>query len=176
IPFPPKAIIELQSGSHLQLSTSIHGNRIPRRPPCDIAQCIDIRGKTRENAISAKALADIGITETSWSAQVATASLPGYICMASGRMVGYCFGAAESGEIVVLALLPEHESKGIGKELLRLAMSKLHSLGHKRLFLGYNDDPNVRSYGFYRHLGWHPNGETDSHGDEVLEYIFNATS
>jgi GNAT superfamily N-acetyltransferase len=144
--------------------------------PCDIAQCIDIRGKTRENAISAKTLADFGITEASWSAQVAAGSLTGYIGMASGRMAGYCFGSAESGEIVVLALLPEHESKGIGKELLRLAMSELHSLGHKRLFLGCADDPNVRSYGFYRHLGWRSTGETDSHGDEVLEYIFHATS
>ena len=75
---------------------------------------------------------------------------------------------------MVLALLPEYESKGIGKELLRLAMNKLHSLGHNRLFLGSADDPNVRSYGFYRHLGWRPTGQRDSHGDEVLEYIFRA--
>lgn len=96
--------------------------------------------------------------------------------MAGGRTIGFCFGSAQSGEIEVLALLPQYEGQGIGKELLRLVTTKLHSLGHQRLFLGCAADPSVRSYGFYRHLGWRPSGEIDSHGDEILEYTFDDIS
>jgi hypothetical protein len=28
----------------------------------------------------------------------------------------------------------------------------------------------VRSYGFYRHLGWRSTGSFDDRGDEILEY------
>lgn len=38
-----------------------------------------------------------------------------------------------------------------------------------RLFLSCSSDPNVRSYGFYRRLGWSPTGEKDEYGDEILE-------
>lgn len=142
--------------------------------PSDIAECITIRGKTRENAVSAARLAELGITEASWSAQVESKLLPGCICESNGQMAGYCFGEAATGEVVVLALLPEHENQGIGKELLRLTMAELHARGHSRLFLGCAADPGVRSHGFYRHLGWRSTGTTDSHGDEVLEYVFPA--
>lgn len=142
--------------------------------PSDIAECITIRGKTRENAVSAARLAEFGITEASWSAQVASNLLPGHICHSNGKMAGYCFGDTSTGEIVVLALLPEYENLGIGKKLLQLMMAQLHASGHQRLFLGCAADPKVRSHGFYRHLGWRSTGTTDSHNDEVLEYIFPA--
>ena len=47
----------------------------------------------------------------------------------------------------------------------------LAALGHQRLFLGCSADPQSRSYGFYRHLGWRSTGEFDAHGDEILEYF-----
>jgi hypothetical protein len=53
--------------------------------------------------------------------------------------------------------------------LLQLVIDDLRSQGHGRLFLGCASDPAVRSYGFYRHLGWVSTGTTDLHGDEVLE-------
>jgi ribosomal protein S18 acetylase RimI-like enzyme len=142
--------------------------------PNDIAECITIRGKTRENAVSAARLAELGITEASWSAQVESNLLPGHICEFNGTMAGYCFGETTTGEIVVLALLPEYENLSIGKKLLHLMMSQLHACGHQRLFLGCAADPAVRSHGFYRHLGWQPTGTIDTHGDEVLEYICTA--
>jgi len=142
------------------------------RPACptDIAACIDLRGRTRENAVSAERLASLGITEASWSAQVEAGTLPGFVAVAGTTLAGYCFGDAGSGEIVVLALLPEHEGQGLGRQLLDTTTAHLVALGHRRLFLGCSANPAHRSHGFYRHLGWTPTGERDGLGDEVLEW------
>ncbi|UXH77793.1 GNAT family N-acetyltransferase [Roseateles amylovorans] len=139
--------------------------------PDDIAACIEIRGRTRENAVSAERLAQLGITEASWSTQVRADALPGFVAEQAGRIVGYCFGDAGTGEIVVLALLPSAEGRGIGRALLTMTMALLHDRGHRRLFLGCSDDPAHRSHGFYRHLGWRPTGQRDGLGDEMLEWV-----
>lgn len=141
----------------------------------DIGQCIILRGLTRENAVSATRLAELGITEASWGGQVAAGDLPGHICMAGSQMAGFCFGDSGSGEVVVLALLPEFEGHGIGQLLLQRTMSTLQEHGHTRLFLGCSDNPQHRSHGFYRHLGWQPTGKRDALGDEELEYVFPVT-
>lgn len=72
----------------------------------------------------------------------------------------------------MLALLPEYERRGVGKTVLGMTRDLLHQRGFKRLFLGCATDPAVRSYGFYRHLGWRSTGTFDAAGDEVLEYVF----
>ena len=139
--------------------------------PADIAACLDLRGKTRENAISAERLAAVGITVASWADDVASGTLPGFVCTDEGAIAGYCFGDAASGEIVVLALLPAYESQGIGRRLLGLVVAQLSAAGHKRLFLGCSADPKTRSHGFYRHLGWSSTGAVDRFSDEVLEFF-----
>ena len=139
--------------------------------PQDIAACIELRGRTRENAVSVERLRTLGVTHESWSRGVADHSLPGYVCMDADRIVGYCFGNSQTGEIVVLALLPDWEGRGIGKYLLNRMIQDFTAAGFKRLFLGCSADPKVRSYGFYRHLGWTSTGTIDAAGDEVLEYF-----
>ena len=111
----------------------------------------------------------LGITEDNWAAGVRAGDLRGFVACADRRVTGYCFGDRETGEIVVLALLPESENQGAGKALLRLMVQHLASLGHERLFLACASDPAVRSHGFYRHLGWTPTGERDDAGDDILE-------
>ena len=138
--------------------------------PDDTQDCIVLRGLTRENAFSAAELAERGITLESWRDAIADGSLPGHVATEDGKIVGYCFGHSDSGEIAVLALLPNQEGKGIGKKLLSLMVEDLRQHGFERLFLGCSADPEVRSYGFYRHLGWRSTGGFDEAGDEVLEY------
>ena len=138
--------------------------------PADIKACVRIRGKTRENAIAPERLASMGITQESWADEVQAEILTGYVCCFDGEIVGYCFGDTSTGEVVVLALLPEAENQGVGKLLLSQVVRALTDKGFKRLFLGCSADPAVRSYGFYRHLGWRPADAADSRGDEVLEY------
>lgn len=130
-----------------------------------------IRGKTRQNAVSAQRLALLGITVESWGDDIRTGRLPGHVCVVDGAIVGYCFGDAATGEVVVLALLPPFEGRGIGKSLLSLVVAKLRVLGHTRLFLGCARDAKTRSHGFYRHLGWRSTGLVDGNDDEVLELI-----
>ena len=137
--------------------------------PEDAAACVALRGQTRENAVSPERLRAMGITVQTWGEDIRREELPGHICSSEGRMVGYCFGSRSEGEIVVLALLPAFEGRGIGKELLGRMSRDLAALGHQRLFLGCSADPTSRSYGFYRHLGWRSTGELDGRGDEILE-------
>ncbi len=123
--------------------------------PDDAEECVAVRGKTRENSISAARLAAIGITAESWGNDIQSGNLPGYVCLSEGRIIGYCFGEANTGEVVVLALLPEAESQGIGKALLSRVVSALRAKGLNRLFLGCSADPAVRSYGFWAPLKIH---------------------
>ena len=57
--------------------------------PSDAAQCVELRGKTRENAVSPSRLAALGVTIESWSDSIRTDVLPGVVCESSGQMVGY---------------------------------------------------------------------------------------
>ncbi len=139
--------------------------------PDDAPECVAMRGKTRQNAFSEEQLRGIGITAESWAENIRSRALPGHVCTVDSAIVGYCFGSRESGEIEVLAVLAGYEGRGIGKELLRKTVDTLAQLGHRQLFLGCSRDPNSRSYGFYRHLGWHSTGTLDQNGDEILELI-----
>ena len=134
----------------------------------DAAACVRLRGQTRQNAFSVDQLRALGITAESWAADVQTGALPGFVAEAQGRLLGYCFGDRDSGEVLVLALLPEAEGQGLGRQLLKLVVDRLRALGHSRLFLACSADPASRSHGFYRHLGWRPTGAVDRHGDEEL--------
>ncbi|MBK3752841.1 GNAT family N-acetyltransferase [Pseudomonas aeruginosa] len=142
--------------------------------PDDASLCIKIRGLTRENAFSEEELGALGITTESWSTGIRDGSCPGFVACMDGQMIGYCFGDRDTGEIVVLALLPAYEGRGIGKTLLAMMIEKLEHQGFQRLFLACSSDPNVRSYSFYRHLGWKPTGERDESGDEILELLVES--
>lgn len=139
--------------------------------PDDAAACIEIRGRTRENAFSEEQLNALGITVDTWREGIRDGSAPGYVCCVDEAVVGYCFADRESGEILVLALLPAYERAGIGRRLLQLMVQELRAHGFTKLFLGCSTDPATRSYGFYRHLGWQSTGQLDAAGDEILELV-----
>lgn len=137
--------------------------------PEQTAEYVHLRGQTRENAVSAARLQSLGITAQTWAADIRTNTLLGFDCRVDDALAGYCFGNTHSGEVVVLVVGPAFEGLGIGQRLLALVVEQLRGLGHSRLFLGCAADPLVRSYGFYRHLGWRSTGSVDKLGDEVLE-------
>ena len=133
------------------------------------AEYIRLRGITRENAVSEQRLCSLGITAEFWAEDIRSSRLCGFVAYSNEMLAGYCFGNTTTGEVVVLALKPEFEGQGVGKRLLSLVVEQLRQLGHTKLFLGCSSDPTVRSYGFYRHLGWRSTGAADEHGDEILE-------
>ncbi len=141
--------------------------------PGDAADCVAMRGKTRENAFTEEQLRSIGITAKSWGDNIASGALAGHVCTSGGNLVGYSFGSRATGEIEVVAILPEFEGRGIGRELLERTVQDLVAFGHRRVFLGCSTDPGVRSHGFYRHLGWRATGTHDDRGDEILELLID---
>lgn len=138
-------------------------------PPERAADYIRLRGLTRENAVPAERLAALGITAATWSEDIRRGELTGTMALAGDTLVGYGFGSLSTGEVVVLALDPAFEGRGLGRQLLQAVVDALRRAGHTRLFLGCAADPAVRSHGFYRHLGWRSTGTVDRYGDEVLE-------
>ncbi len=137
--------------------------------PEDAAEFVRLRGLTRENAVSSARLAGLGITAASWADDMRRGLLRGWVARHGSAIIGYCFGDVQTGEVVVLALLPAAEGLGLGRRLLDEVVGALGRAGHRRLHLGCAADPAVRSYGFYRHLGWRSTGQFDALGDEVLE-------
>jgi ribosomal protein S18 acetylase RimI-like enzyme len=135
----------------------------------DMDSLFDIRASTRENAISREYLESIGITAESWAAGILTGDQQTWVCFDGATAVAFCGADATNGEVVVLAVLPDYEGRGIGKRLLNHAVKWLRSRGWRRLWLATDPDPKVRSYGFYRAQGWRPTGERQERaGDEIL--------
>ena len=140
--------------------------------PADLEACMIIRGQTRDNPISREVLVSYGVTTESWSHLMSSQSIIGSVFENDKRIVAFAFADTKSAEILVVALLPEFESMGLGKALLNDMIEKLKKLGHNRIWLAAAPDPQMRAYGFYRHLGWTSTGVYDDHGDEIMELTF----
>ena len=136
----------------------------------DFKRCIEIRGMTKDNPIPEEILKEFGVTEEVWVPLIRDKSIVGVVAESNGEVVGFCNGDVNTGEVLVLALLPEYEGHGFGKKMLELVSDKLFSIDIDKLWLAADPDPEIRAHGFYRYLGWVPTGVIDENGDEVLEY------
>lgn len=135
----------------------------------DVESLFDIRARTRENPIPRKYLESIGITAESWAANLRSGREQTWVCFDEETPIAFCGANGDNGEVVVLAVLPEYEGRGIGKRLLERAVDWLRSRGWRRLWLAANPDPKGRAHGFYRAQGWRPTGERQERaGDEIL--------
>ena len=139
-----------------------------RAIPNDLPACIGVRGRTRDNPLSAEYLASLGVTPESWSPLMERQQIQGFVAESASEIVGFCFGDQRSGEVLVLAVLPDFEGEGIGRRLLSLITEILFAYGHHELWLAASPHPDVRAHGFYRRLGWAWRGETDNIGDQIL--------
>jgi ribosomal protein S18 acetylase RimI-like enzyme len=136
----------------------------------DIERCIDIRGLTSDNSISKNELETIGVTSESWAPLIENGSLIGNVASYDATVIGFCFGNASNGEILVLAILSGFEGKGIGRNLLSNTSSELFLKGHSEVWLAASPTPEVRAYGFYRRVGWRPTNIFEENGDEILRF------
>jgi GNAT superfamily N-acetyltransferase len=135
----------------------------------DVEGLFSVRAHTSENPISKEQLASLGITAESIARQLASGRMKGWVCLESSTLVGFCSGDAETGEVLVLAVLPDYERNGIGTYLLSRVVEWLRSVGSNTIWLAASPDSRTRAHGFYRSLGWRPNGEIDENDDEILE-------
>jgi len=121
--------------------------------PADIQSLFYVRTRTRENSYTYDELRQRGITEQS-VAQKLTTSYKGWLCERDDSVVGFCMADSATGELWVIAVLPEFERKGIGDRLMALAEAWLWSKGCERAWLTTDIDTSLRAYGFYLHRGW----------------------
>ena len=95
----------------------------------------------------------MGITHASVREMMLTTHR-GWLAESDGEAVGFVMGNKQTGEMWVIAVLPEFEDRGIGRSLMNLVEDWLVSEGCDELWLTTDPDENYRAVGFYRHLGW----------------------
>lgn len=95
----------------------------------------------------------MGITPTSVCEMMQT-SHRGWLAEEGKRVLGFAMGNKLTGEMWVIAVLPEFENLGIGKRLLLLVEGWLAAAECTSLWLTTDTDETMRCVGFYRHLGW----------------------
>ncbi|NNC89979.1 MAG: GNAT family N-acetyltransferase [Akkermansiaceae bacterium] len=113
----------------------------------------EVRVKTWHNPHGAEELERMGITPDSVRGMLRETHR-GWLAEANEEVVGFVMGNKQTGEMWVIAVLKDHENRGIGRSLMRLIEDWLVSEGCDELWLTTDPDENCRAVGFYRHLGW----------------------
>lgn len=131
----------------------------------DIPELFHIRTSVRENLLTLDDLTEAGITTESVT-QMLAGSHKGWLCRVDGQAAGFVMADRTSGELWVLAVLPQFEGQGIGSALLRRAEDWLFSLGWKELWLWTDTDKTLRAYQLYHRHGW-----VDSRTEEDTLYL-----
>ena len=135
----------------------------------DIHRLFVVRAATRENPLSQHQLAQMGVTPGALRQGFEQQKLCGWVCLGEGQIIGFCTADLTTGEVLVLALLPDYEGQGIGRQLLNRVVTELKHAGRTSIWLSADSNPSVRAHGFYRRLGWRPTGELLVNGDEILK-------
>ena len=119
----------------------------------DLKEIFDLRAATRENPLSREELRKMGITEES-TEEVLRTTHRGWLFEEEGRIVGFAIGDGKTGELSVIAVLPEFEGRGIGSRLLAAVEGWLISQGKEELWLWTSSDRKKRAFAFYLKHGW----------------------
>ncbi len=134
----------------------------------DLPAALEVRLSTVENAITLEEMErDYGVTPEKIAAAM-DVNVAGWLCEEERQVLGFAMGNSADGEVLVVAVHPSAQGRGVGQGVLGHVADWLFNQGHGRVWLLSSPDASIRAYGFYRHLGWRPTGEMRG-GDEVLE-------
>lgn len=136
----------------------------------DVPDLLTVRVATHENRLTREELASMGITEESVKERL-NGSFKGWLCEVGDRVVGFAMGDRSTGELWVIAVLPEYIGQGIGSRLLIAVENWLKEMGCARLWLTTDIDMNLKAYSFYRRHGW-----SDDHIENDLRYMIKNIS
>jgi signal transduction histidine kinase/GNAT superfamily N-acetyltransferase len=100
----------------------------------DAPALLHVRTRTRENTYTLEQLERLGITAESVAGKLAS-SYKGWLCAHSDRIVGFCIADCSTGELWVIAVLPEYEGQGVGNRLMALTEEWLWASGCTRAWL-----------------------------------------
>jgi GNAT superfamily N-acetyltransferase len=160
-----KSIAPIRPAIEGYLQDDLHrdpqGWRIRPAQTADIDALFDIRTSVVENHQSREEIAALGITpesiaqmlDTDCRAWVAEMNAPS-LDLPAHRLAGFAIANATEKTIFGLFVLPAYEGRGIGRSLLQSAENWLWAAGCEEIWLVTGNDPNLRAYGFYLHLGW----------------------
>lgn len=133
----------------------------------DLQAIFDVRVATWHNENGREEITSLGITHD-FVRDMMSSTHRGWLCEIDSQVVGFAMGNRENGEMWVIAVLKEHEGKGIGRRLLRLVEDWLFSEGWSEIWLTTDPDEKLRAVGFYRHLGW-TDWKLDPDGDRFMK-------
>ena len=121
----------------------------------DVPVAFEITLSGREQSFSREALAAVGITEE-FVVDVldGVRSHEGWVCESDEKVVGFAMGNRNTGEVWIIAVLPEHEGKGIGSKLYTLTEDWFRSTGRKEIWLAVLQDIQKTAYAFFKKRGW----------------------
>ena len=123
----------------------------------DIEALFEIRTSVVENHQSREEIAELGITPES-VAEMLQMDCCAWIAEIGGQSIGFSIANATEKTIFGVFVLPSFEGRGVGRALMQAAEQWFWSKGIDEIWLVTGDDPNLRAYGFYLHLGWIPVG------------------
>ena len=124
-----------------------------------------IRLAVNENVMTRCQLEELGISEDSLAGMLEEC-YSGYCAEVRGEVVGFCMADLSMASLFALFVLPGFEGQGIGKQLLKSAVSDFWNAGFTRATLLTEAD--TRAFRFYLQKGWrHINFA--SNGDAELE-------
>ena len=137
----------------------------------DIDTLFELRTSVVENYQSREEIAELGITPQSVS-QMLDTDCCAWIAEIGERAIGFSIANAMEKTIFGIFVRPAFEGRGAGRALMQAAESWLFSKGIEEIWLVTGNDPNLRAYGFYLHLGWIATAvETDGDFKGEMKFI-----
>ena len=127
----------------------------------DVQPMNRLRLLVRENVLSDPAL----VTEA-MTAEAISATGRGWVYEQQGKILGFSIALRQDPSIWALFVHPDHEGRGIGRELYEAAVDWLWDEGAEKIWL--STGPATRAERFYRDRGWQVAG-TLANGDLKLE-------
>ena len=121
----------------------------------DIETLFEIRTSVKENYQSRQEIAALGITPVS-VAKMLQIDCCAWIAEIDGQPIGFSIANLTEKTIFGIFVLPEFENQGIGRALMDTTEDWFKNKGIKEIWLLTGNDPSLRAYGFYLHLGWTP--------------------
>ncbi|MDJ0694441.1 GNAT family N-acetyltransferase [Mastigocoleus sp. MO_188.B34] len=123
----------------------------------DVETMFEIRTSVTENHQSREEIAELGITPETVTQMLQT-DCCAWVADIDDKPIGFSIANATEKTILGLFVLPSFEGRGAGKAVLQKAEEWLFSQDIDEIWLLTGNDPNLRAYGFYLHLGWKPVG------------------
>ena len=136
----------------------------------------DIRLATRKDRLAIKAVNEaslpVGYDEKNWEQMIAEKC--SFVAVQSGLVIGYII-CNNTGCVVTFAVLEQHRSKGIGKQLMIKCMDHMRKLKYERLILRVQLS-NVKAQKFYQSLGFIQKEHlANYYGNNEDAYLLEAT-